>query len=170
MTERLEHDAPLFGVAVDLTPFAVIGAAALSPGSPIGGAQATASTPLHRAPTATDPVMAAASNRRSNDGARVLVVGQMHEHVALKIAAIVAAAGALAVFAAKHPDTYQQAPAAVLQKPPAMAESVALSASARPPKPAPVVTGRTEGAHSTNPKPSSEPLAATLERLGGGIR
>jgi hypothetical protein len=169
MTEQFELDVPLFGIAVDLTPFAVIGAAALSLESGNSDAQAPAITSFHPG-TAIDPVVLAASGRRGNDGARALVVEHTQGRVVWRLVAIGAAAAALAVLAAKHTDTYQQESVPVAKKPAARAQPMELPPSVRPPNPTLVVAGPIEGAHSTNPKQPSEPLATTLERLGGGLR
>jgi hypothetical protein len=167
--------APLYGIAIDLTPFDVVGSAAPAIDVPF-------TRSAHAMPDVR-PDGAPRSATRTISSARVTVVGQ-NGHQTFALVAVGMAAVALMFIVPNTPvrPIGSQVAAAPVYSPPA---SAVRHADAGPP-----VTGKTgpkskrrairseTGPADGNPNnpapeasdPPAEPLATTLERLRGGIR
>jgi hypothetical protein len=169
--------APLYGIATDLTPFDVIGTAASAVDVPSTRSASNAMPDVR-------PDGAPRSAARTISSARVTVVGQ-NGHQAFALAAVGMAALVL-MFIVPIPPPSRPNGASVAVAP-AYAEptSVAGSADTRRPDvgktgpkpkhraPRPATDPAHGGPDNTATEaagPPAEPLAATLERLRGGIR
>jgi hypothetical protein len=166
--------APLYGIAVDLTPFDVIGAAVVMAGGPVGVSPAT---------LATRPAGVPMSSRRPLRSPRVVVVGQ-NGRLTLALVAVGMSAMALMFIVPSTPvgPIGAQVAAAPVYSPPASAVRQTdvgppVTAKTGPKSKRRAIRAATEPADASpnNPapeasEPPAEPLATTLERLRGGIR
>jgi hypothetical protein len=168
---------PLYGIAIDLTPFDVVGTVA-----PAVDVPSTRSS-SHAMPDVR-PAGALRSGARTISSTRVTIVGQ-NGHQTFALVAVGIAALALMLIVPSPPPVRQNGASAAVVPVYAGPASVAGGADARAlvagktgPKPKHRVTRpAADTAHSVpdntvteTADPPAEPLATTLERLRGGIR